>query len=298
MTTFVFPGQGSQKRGMGGTIFDKFGDLTAQADEILGYSIEELCLKDPNINLSFTQYTQPALFIVNALSYLQKIKEVPKKPDFLAGHSLGEYNALFAAGAFDFATGVKLVKKRGELMSRVTGGGMAAIIGLNEEQVGEILNENQLNAIDIANYNTPYQIVISGYKEDIVKARPVFETVKSVNMFIPLSVSGAFHSRYISGVRDEFEKFLNTFTFHSLAVPVISNVYARPYKEDLIQNTLAKQLTSPVRWTDTIRYLMGTGEMEFEEIGPGKVLTGLIGRIKKDAEPLVVKDEEFVDSAV
>jgi malonyl CoA-acyl carrier protein transacylase len=292
MTTFVFPGQGSQRKGMGGTIFDEFSDLTAQADEILGYSIKELCMKDPDLNLGFTQYTQPALFIVNALSYLKQSKESAPKPDFLAGHSLGEYNALFAAGAFDFATGVSLVQKRGALMSRATGGGMAAIIGLDEKQVKEILNNNQLNSIDFANYNTPYQIVISGSKEDIVKAKPIFEAVKAVNMFIPLNVSGAFHSRYMSGAKEKFAKFLNTFTFNSLSVPVISNVYARPYQEGQVQATLAKQLTSPVKWTETIRYLMGKGEMEFEEIGPGKVLTGLIGRIKKDAEPLIVKDEE------
>jgi malonyl CoA-acyl carrier protein transacylase len=296
MTTYVFPGQGSQKKGMGGALFDEFKELTAQADEILGYSIKELCLNDPDLNLSFTQYTQPALFVVNALSYLKKIKEAGKKPDFLAGHSLGEYNALWAAGAFDFVTGLRLVKKRGGLMGRVTGGGMAAIIGLNSEQVEDVLNTNKLNTIAIANYNTPYQIIISGRKEDITQSKPVFKAMKCV--FIPLTVSGAFHSRYMSEAKAEFENFLNTFNFNPLTIPVIANVSARPYRNDLIKKTLAEQITNPVRWTESICYLMGQGELEYEEIGPGKVLTGLIERIKKDAGPLLVNNTENNNIAV
>ena len=135
MTTYVFPGQGSQNKGMGGTLFDDFSELTVQADAILGYSIKRLCLEDPQIKLSLTQYTQPALYIVNAFSYLKRLREIGKKPNFVAGHSLGEYSALFAAEVFDFPTGLQLVKKRGELMSRASGGAMAAILGLDEEQI-------------------------------------------------------------------------------------------------------------------------------------------------------------------
>lgn len=292
MITYVFPGQGSQSKGMGSTLFDEFKELTAQADEILGYSIKKLCIEDPYSDLGRTQFTQPALFVINALSYLKKVQDIGKKPDFVAGHSLGEYSALFAAGAFDFETGLKLVRKRGELMSLTTGGGMAAVIGLNEEQVATVLKENNLSAIDVANYNTPYQIVISGHKEDIDNARPVFEAIKDVKMFTPLNVSGPFHSRYMSEARKEFEKYLDTFNLYSLSIPVISNVYARPYKQEMLKMTLAEQINNSVKWTESIRFLMGKGEMEFEEIGPGKVLTGLIQRIKREAEPLIVKDEE------
>lgn len=286
MITYVFPGQGSQKQGMGSELFDEFKELTAQADEILGYSIKRLCIENPYSNLNKTQFTQPALYVVNALSYLKKIQETDIKPDFVAGHSLGEYNALFAAEAFDFETGLKLVRKRGELMSMVSNGGMAAVMGLNEEQVSEVLIDHHLHAIDIANVNAPYQIVISGQKEDIDKAATIFEAKTDVTMFLPLNVSGAFHSRYMNHAKQEFEQFLDTFHFAPLSIPVISNVYARPYSSEVIKPTLADQINHSVKWTESIRFLMEKGQMEFEEIGPGNVLTGLIRRIETDAEPM------------
>jgi len=292
MITYVFPGQGSQSKGMGGTLFDEFKELTAEADAILGYSIKELCLEDIDLNLSQTQYTQPALYVVNALSYLKRIEGTGVKPDFVAGHSLGEYNALFAAGAFDFATGLKLVQKRGELMSHATGSGMAAVIGLNEEQIADVLNQNNLQSIDIANYNSPTQIVISGLKTDIEHAQPIFEGIKDVKMFVTLKTSGAFHSRYMEGAKMEFETFINSFEFFPLTIPVISNVHARPYKQADIKQNIVAQITHPVKWAESIRYLMGLGEMEFEEIGSGKVLTGLVQRIKREAEPLVINRAE------
>ncbi|AEP86699.1 ACP S-malonyltransferase [Bacillus spizizenii] len=286
MITYVFPGQGSQKQGMGSDLFDEFKELTAQADEILGYSIKRLCMENPYSNLNKTQFTQPALYVVNALSYLKKIREAEAKPDFVAGHSLGEYNALFAAGAFDFETGLKLVRKRGELMSMVSNGGMAAIMGLNEEQVAKALKEYHLHDVDIANVNAPYQIVISGKKDEIEKAASLFETMTEVTMVLPLNVSGAFHSRYMNKAKEEFEQFLQTFHFSPLSIPVISNVYAKPYTYELMKQTLADQINHSVKWTESISYLMKKGQMEFEEIGPGNVLTGLIHRIKKDAEPM------------
>lgn len=173
MITYVFPGQGSQQKGMGQGLFEQYQHLTDQADQILGYSIKKLCTEKGYFDVNHTQYTQPALYVVNALSYLKKLEETGGKPDFAAGHSLGEYNALFAAGAFDFGTGLKLVKKRGELMGRITGGGMAAVIGLDKEQVTAVLEEHHLHTIDVANENTPRQIVISGQKK-ILKKRELF----------------------------------------------------------------------------------------------------------------------------
>lgn len=290
MITFVFPGQGSQHKGMGGTLFDEFAEITAKADDVLGYSIKALCLEDPKRQLNQTQYTQPALYIVNALSYLKKVKETGKTPDYVAGHSLGEYSALFAAGAFDFDTGLKLVKKRGELMSQATGGGMAAILGLKEEQVEEILRERGFDTIQIANCNTPTQIVVSGPKADIERASSLF-AMEDV-MYIPLNVSGAFHSRYMTDAKERFEEYLDQYTFSELTIPVISNVHARPYKPGEVKKNLAEQITYPVKWTESIRYLMGFGEMEFEEIGPGDVLTKLAQKIREQAEPLVVAADE------
>lgn len=289
MVTYVFPGQGSQHKGMGAALFEEFPELTAQADEILGYSIKELCVQDPYQQLGLTQFTQPALFVVNALSYLKKVKDTGRKPDFLAGHSLGEYNAMLAAGVFDFATGLKLVKKRGELMSRVTNGGMAAVIGFNSDQVLRVLREYRLNAIDIANLNAPTQIVIAGPRSDIERAQRIFEE-QGVKMYVILKVSGPFHSRYMAEAKQQFSEYLDSFDLLPPQIPVVSNVTARPYKQAEVKKNLIEQITSSVQWTDSIRYLMGMAEMEFEEIGPNKVMTKLIRTIQEEAKPL--RDEE------
>jgi trans-AT polyketide synthase/acyltransferase/oxidoreductase domain-containing protein len=270
---------------MGATLFDEFADITTQADAILGYSIKELCLKDTHRQLNKTQYTQPALYVVNALSYYKKVKETGKQPEFVAGHSLGEYNALLAAGGIDFATGLKLVKKRGELMSQATGGAMAAVINLPVDKLKAILTENHLTGIDIANYNTPSQIVIAGNKDDINRVNDIFEPMEEAR-FVALNVSAAFHSRYMRDAQQEFELFLKGFEFAELKIPIISNVHAKPYKQTEIAANLAKQITHSVKWVDSIRYLMGQGEMVFEEVGPGKVLTKLVAKIKKEAKPL------------
>lgn len=285
MITWIFPGQGSQEKGMGATLFDEFVEFTAQADSILGYSIKELCLKDSHRQLNQTQYTQPALYVVNALSYFQKVKQTGLSPDFVAGHSLGEYNALLAAGGVDFATGLQLVKKRGELMSQAQNGTMAAVINFPVEKMEALFKEHGLTGIDIANYNAPSQIVIAGLKEDINQVGKIFEEMKV--RCVVLNVSAAFHSRYMQEAQEKFEKFLKEFEFSSLKIPVISNIHARPYQQTEIAQNLAQQITHSVNWLDSIRYLMGQGEMVFEEIGPGKVLTKLIAKIQKEAEPLV-----------
>lgn len=297
MKTFVFPGQGSQKKGMGKGLFDEFKDETAKADKILGYSVKELCLNDPDNQLGFTQFTQPALYIVNALTWLKVIADGGGKPDYVAGHSLGEYNALFASGAFSFETGVELVKKRGELMSLATGGGMGAIIGLNEDEVNTILKDNGFSEVAVANYNSPFQLVISGPKAEIDRATPIFKASKA-RAFIPLKVSAAFHSPFMESAKMEFAKFLEQFEFSELTIPVISNISARPYKQEDLKNNIIEQITHSVKWTDSIRYLMGKGGMAFEEIGPGSVLKSLIAKIKTEAEPLIVDESEEKQDSV
>lgn len=279
MTTFVFPGQGAQKKGMGSDLFSQFPNEVNNADAILGYSMTDLCLNDTENKLNNTAYTQPALYVVSALSYLKKIKETGKKPDFVAGHSLGEYNALFAANVFDFATGLKLVQKRGELMSQAKDGGMAAIIGLKSDQVKELLQQYHLNEVNISNYNTYTQIVISGPKEDILKAQPIFENAKA--MVFPLKVSGAFHSPLMKTAQNTFAEFIKNFNFNHPQIPVIANINAKEYLPEEVHSNLINQITYPVLWTQSIEYLLNKNEKTFEEMGASNVLTGLIQRIQK-----------------
>lgn len=278
MKTFMFPGQGSQVRGMGADLFDAYPALTARADEILGYSIKQLCLEDPRGELNQTQFTQPALYVVNALSYQRKLDSGAGQPDYLAGHSLGEFNALQAAGVFDFDTGLQLVRKRGELMSQARGGAMAAILNAGKEEIEAILQAKGLTAIDLANHNSETQSVISGLVDDIAKAQGCF----TGNMlYYPLNTSGAFHSRYMRPAQEQFEQFLAQFTLAEPSIPVVANVTARPYEHDAIAPTLARQISSMVRWSDSIQYLMACdAQMEFEELGVGEVLSKLARAIR------------------
>ncbi len=278
MLTYVFPGQGSQFKGMGADLFDDFKTLSGIADEVLGYSLSELCVNDPMNQLNKTQFTQPAIYVVSALSYLKWYEESSRKADYLAGHSLGEYGALFAAGAFDFETGLKLVQKRGELMGKANSGGMAAVLGISVQDINSILRDNNFTNIDVANLNSITQTVLSGDLAEINAAAKVFERHKA--RYIVLPVSAAFHSRYMNDARKEFEVFLDKFTFGPLTVPVISNVTARPHASDSLKLYLGDQITNSVRWLDTIHYLLDQGAFEFKEMGPGNVLTKLVDSIK------------------
>ncbi|MDO5976694.1 ACP S-malonyltransferase [Flavivirga jejuensis] len=291
---YLFPGQGSQKKGMGQELFNDFKAAFDMASEILGYSLENLCINNPENNLNKTQFTQPALYVINCLSYLKLIQENNQKPDFVAGHSLGEYCALFASDTIDFETGLKLVKKRGELMAKAKEGGMAAVIGLNESRVNEIIELEGLKFIDIANLNSPQQIVISGPKNDIVNAQPFFEKA-GCDLYLTLNVSGAFHSRLMENSKIEFENYLNNFSFNKPKIPIISNVTARPYPTLELKKLLADQITSPVKWTESICYLMGKGVTEFKEVGPGDVLQKLLAKIKTEAKPLILENQEVID---
>lgn len=291
LKAFVFPGQGSQFKGMGKELFNEFKDMVAKADKILGYSIEELCLEDKDNKLDQTDYTQPALYIVNALSYLHELKENGQKPDYVAGHSLGEYNALFAAGAFDFETGLRLVMRRGELMAKAKNGGMMAAIGVTYDELSEALKEKNITTIDLANLNTKFQTIMSGKTEDLEEAQEKLKDIKKIRC-IKLNTSGAFHSRYMEESRKEFSVLLDQCQFNELQIPVIANFTARPYKNSEIKNNLDKQLTGSVKWLESMRYLMGKGVSDIRQIGPGTVLTNMLVKIKKESEPLIVNDEE------
>lgn len=293
MKAYVFPGQGSQYRGMGADLFGQYGDMVKQADGILGYSIEELCLEDPKRQLDFTWYTQPALYVVNAMSYKHQIEKDSRLPDYLAGHSLGEYNALQASGAVSFEDGLRLVQKRGQLMSQAPKGAMAAVLGPTDAEIKELLISSGLSTIDIANCNSLDQTVISGLEDDLAKAETVFgqRDIK----FIPLNTSGAFHSRYMDTAANEFNKFIRQFNFSVPKIDVISNVDARPYTQAQIVENLTSQITRSVKWLESIRYMMDAGVTEFREIGVGNVLTTLIEKIQTQ---LNQRRTELVDEPV
>ena len=275
---FMFPGQGSQSLGMGAELFERYPDLVVEADAVLGYSIKELCLVNPDDKLKRTDYTQPALYVVDSLSYLDKVEAEKIRPDFVIGHSLGEYAALYAAGAFDFTVGLKLVRKRGALMNATTGGGMAAILGMTGDAVASALTELGAGSIDVANFNSPGQIVISGPKADIEAFAPRMKE-KGARRVVILPVSGAFHSRYMKPAAEEFEAFLAGFSFNSLKIPCIANCSAQPYTDDSIGSNLVKQIYSSVRWDETIKGLRDQGADMFIEVGPGTVLSGLARQI-------------------
>lgn len=280
LTACVFPGQGAQRVGIGRDLFDRFPDLTAQADDVLGYSIRELCLDDPGRNLGKTNYTQPALFVVSALSWLDEVERTGVKPAFLAGHSLGEYVALFAAEAFDFRTGVMLTRTRGELMSQARNGGMAAVMGLAADRIEALLAGPDAPEVEIANINSPSQVVVSGPRAAVEAAEAQF-LAAGAQRYMVLNVSAAFHSRLMAETQRIFSDYLSQFTIRDPKIPVIANTSARAYAPGAASGELVAQITGQVRWSDTVQHLRAMGVETFREIGPARVLTGLIGEIEK-----------------
>ena len=286
MLAWVFPGQGSQKRGMGGSLFDEVKEYAAverEVDALLGYSLRELCLEDPHNRLRETQFTQPSLYVVNALHYYKAIA-TDAPPQYVAGHSLGEYNALLAAGVFDFLMGLRLVRRRGELMAMAKNGGMGAVIGMEGDVLVATLRANSLQRLDVANFNSPTQIVISGPVEDIKRAGPVLEAA-GARMYMPLPVSAAFHSRYMAEAAESLKDAVTPMHFAAPRVPVVANVTAELYPtydaSEAVKSLLVQQITKSVRWTESVRFLTDRGVSEFRELGPGNVLTRLIQQIRQ-----------------
>ncbi|MBN3882201.1 MAG: ACP S-malonyltransferase [Nostoc sp.] len=276
-TAWVFPGQGSQALGMGMDLLDipSAKDKLAKAEEILGWSVTEICQSEEE-KLSQTVYTQPSLYVVESI-LADLLLERGHQPDLVAGHSLGEYTALYIAGVFEWSTGLYLVKRRAELMDSAVVGMMAALMNFDREQLEKVIA--QTPDVVVANDNSSAQVVISGTTEAV---QAVMTQVKAKRA-IPLKVSGAFHSHLIAPAAAEFQDILESVEFQPAIVPVLSNVEPiASIDAKILKQRLNKQMTGSVRWREISLQLSANGIQRVLEIGPGKVLTGLIKRNTPD----------------
>ncbi|MEU3520618.1 acyltransferase domain-containing protein [Streptomyces sp. NPDC006654] len=280
-TALFFPGQGSQHPGMGRDLFPRFPELTEAAETVLGYSLERLCLENPDGALDRTLYTQPAVYTVNALAYRQHILDGGASGDVFLGHSLGEYNALEAAGVIDFATGLRLVAERARLMTTVPGG-MAAVIGPTADQVQEAFETAGPTALHIAAYNSPRQLVIAGSAVRLAAAAPALHAA-GARRVVPLKVSGPFHTPLMTRTADTFATTLaSVSTWREPAAPVISNHLARPHRVVDIVVDLTRQLDRPVQWDPSVRHVLDCDpDTTFVEIGDSTSLLPLVRQIRR-----------------
>jgi [acyl-carrier-protein] S-malonyltransferase len=290
--------------GMGRDLYDDVRsarDIFEKADRALGFSLSRLCFEGPEDELRQTINAQPAL-VTASFACLEAATEIAGSslptPEYLAGHSLGEYTALAVAGVFDFSTAVRLARERGRLMHEAgqkSSGSMAAIIGLEEAKLAEVCRQSDTV---IANINSPGQIVISGPSGNISRAMEM-STVAGANRTIPLQVSGAFHSSLMKPAVEGMIKFLDATSFSKPGIPVIANMTAEAMTTaEAVKTELVNQLTNPVQWQRGIEYMVAQGVDTFIEIGPGRVLTGLIRRINRDVATRNIGDLESIKGLV
>ncbi|HEX2957528.1 MAG TPA: ACP S-malonyltransferase [Chitinispirillaceae bacterium] len=279
--TFLFPGQGSQAVGMGKDFYSEFESARKRfdsANEILQRDLLKIIFEGPQEELTATQNTQPALFLVESV-IADILNEKGITPSFTAGHSLGEYSALYAAGVVSFSDGLKAVARRGEYMAKAgkaTAGTMAAVIGLPKGKIAEVLQKVSSGVVVPANENTPEQTVISGEVPAVNEACTLLKEAGAKRAMV-LPVSGAFHSPLMQSAADEFAQVLDTITFSKPRCPVITNVTAKPETDPvLMKSLLVKQLVSPVRWVDSMQTLAGLNFGTCCEVGPGSVVKGLV----------------------
>jgi [acyl-carrier-protein] S-malonyltransferase len=303
---FLFPGQGSQKVGMGWEFYEQYPQARTVFDHanlILGFDLAKLCFEGPEEVLRETENAQPALFTTSVAAWncLEALTE--RKPDAVAGHSVGEYAALVAAGTLDFEEGLRLVRTRGELMrdaARRSPGTMAAVLGLEAEEARQACDEARAagaGLVSVANYNGGGQVVISGEVGAVEKASEIAKE-KGAKRVIPLAVSGGFHSALMVTAGDALFPHLSKAAFRKPQVPIVSNVMAR-YVEmpDDLTGGLTMQVSGSVRWEESMRLLLADGIDTFIELGSGEVLSGLMRRIEKSARAVSVQDNESLLAA-
>ncbi|ALF10120.1 ACP S-malonyltransferase [Parageobacillus thermoglucosidasius] len=302
---FIFPGQGSQTVGMGKDVAQSDANIAAvfqSADERLGFSLSSLIFEGPQETLTLTYNAQPAL-LTTSVALLQKVKEAGITADYVAGHSLGEYTALVAAGAISFTDAVYAVRKRGEFMEKAVPAGegtMAAVLGMDAAALEAVTNEisEQGDPVQLANLNCPGQIVISGSKAGVEKAGNLAKE-RGAKRVIPLEVSGPFHSLLMKPAASHLQEVLNTIAIRDAEIPVIANVTAQPVvKKEEILRLLIEQLYSPVRWEQSVETMIRLGVDTFVEIGPGKVLSGLVKKISRNVRVYAVNDLASLQATV
>ena len=299
---FVFPGQGSQSVGMGRALAEAHPSIRSLYDEassVLGYDIAALCFQGPVEQLNLTEYTQPAL-LVSSIAALHAFKPLGITPIAVAGHSLGEYSALLAAGGMTYREAVTIVQKRGRYMAEAVPprtGLVAALLGLSAEVVREVCRDaTSVGVVAAANFNSPGQVVIAGEKAAVQRAIELAKA-KGCKRVIPLPVSVPVHTPLMQGAADRLVEDLATIAWSDLKMPLINNAEARAItKASDIQSSLVRQLSSSVLWEDSVKAMAAMGVMMFVEVGPGTVLSGLIKRILPDAVTLNVNDPNSLEA--
>lgn len=299
---FLFPGQGSQAVGMGKDLYENYGSAKVvfdTADKVLSKSITKLCFEGPDEDLKQTINTQPCI-VTMSIAAMEALKsELNINADFVAGHSLGEYCAMKAAGVLTLEDTLKLIQKRADLMSQTKGGAMAAVLNAPEGAIEKALEEaSSVGYVDVANYNSPAQVVITGDEKAVAKAGELL-TAAGARRVVPLAVSGAFHSKFMENAGKEFETFVKDFSLENAQIPVVTNVDAQPTTcgEDF-RAKMPKQIYSSVHWTQTIEKMVSEGVEIFIEIGPGKVLAGLNKKIAPEAKVYNVFDKASLEATV
>ena len=302
---YIFPGQGSQAVGMGKDLFDNFAaarEVFEAADDALGFSLSDMCFSGDESDLQLTANTQPAILTASVAAYRAMKSEGFARPDFVAGHSLGEYSALVAAGVLDFADAVRTVRKRGTYMQEavpVGVGAMAAILGLDVATVEAGCGEaTQGQVCSPANMNSPSQVVIAGNAEAIDRACEILKE-RGAKRAIKLNVSAPFHCALMMPAQERLEADLKELKYSSFASPIVHNVDAAANDDPAnVCERLTRQISSPVRWLQSVKKMSENGVEKFIEIGPGKVLTGLVRQIRKDAAYANVENTESLRSTL
>ncbi|MGD9580692.1 MAG: ACP S-malonyltransferase [Vampirovibrionia bacterium] len=296
----IFPGQGSQVVGMGKDLYENSDiakDLFDKIDGILGKKLSTLCFEGPEEELKQTINTQPAIVAVSIIAYETLKAKYDINFKYTAGHSLGEYSALYASGVLDLESTINLVKRRSECMDAAPSGAMTAIVGLEQTKLEDIISEvSKEGIVAIANYNTPEQLVITGDPEMVTKAGEMAKEAGAKRV-IPLPVSGAFHSPLMQQPADEFASSISLYNFNNASVPVVTNIDALSTTEGFDQK-LVKQIYSSVMWTQSVELMKQNGVDTFIEVGPGKVLSGMVKKIDRKLNVLNVADMASLEATL